>query len=470
MNIIGRNAEMKTLERYVNSGEPELVVVYGRRRVGKTFLIKEYFDDDFFFYFTGVAKENTQTHLERFSKSLKKYGSNMINIPDTWLEAFDLLEEMIEGDTSDKRKVIFFDEMPWLDTPKSHFLTALEYFWNSFASRRKDVLFIVCGSATSWLTNKLFKATGGLHNRVTGRIHLSPFTLGECEEYLNSKGIALGRYDIVEYYMIFGGIPYYLKYIEKKFSLSQNIDRMLFYEDAPLKDEFSILYSSLFQNTEKYEEVVRALGSKKKGLKRDEILSLVGSSDGGRFSKVLEDLELSGFIRKYYAYPGRANDALYQLVDNFTLFNQTFINKNKNLDRNFWTKLRDTPTLNSWRGYAFEQVCFWHIDKIKSVLGISGVMTGVSSWRSKAENSGAQIDLIIDRGDNVINLCEIKYSKYEYEITKEYDDKLRERANLFVSENKTNKTIFTTFITTYGVKKNKYSGNVHSEIIMDELF
>jgi AAA+ ATPase superfamily predicted ATPase len=473
MKIIGRKAETEALKNYESSGEPELIVVYGRRRVGKTFLIKEYFNDDFFFYFTGVANENKKVHLDRFAKSLKKYGANTATVPATWMEAFDRLEELIANAPKEERKVIFFDEIPWMDTPKSHFLSALEYFWNSFASRRNDVLFIVCGSATSWLTNKLFKNRGGLHNRVTGKIHLSPFTLTECESYLKERDVSISRYDIVECYMIFGGIPYYLKYLDKRYSLSQNVDRILFRKDAPLKDEFSNLYASLFQNAERYEEVVSALGKKAKGLTRDEILASVNGTDGGRFSKALEDLELSGFIRKYYAYPGRANDALYQLIDNFTLFHQSFVKGNRNIDENYWTKLRETPKLNAWRGYSFEQVCLSHIDQIKAALGISGVMTNVSSWRSKSEDNDtakAQIDLIIARGDNVVNLCEIKYSLYEYEITNSYADKLRKKEATFVTETKTKSTIHTTFITTYGVKRNKHSGIVHSEVTMNELF
>jgi AAA+ ATPase superfamily predicted ATPase len=470
--MIGRDKEKEKLSEYRESKDAEFIVVYGRRRVGKTFFIKEFFDDKFFFYFTGIAESNMYEHLERFSKSLDEYGMKNAAYPASWMDAFDLLTDMIKmmPSKSNEKKVIFFDEMPWLDTPRSKFLSALEYFWNSFASRRKDVLFIVCGSATSWMVNRLFKNRGGLHNRITGKIHLLPFTLAECEAYIKSKGIAMGRYDLVEFYMIFGGVPYYLKYLNGKYSLSQNVDRMLFFEDAPLRDEYETLYKSLFRNPEKYEEVITALGKKSKGLTREEIVKSVSISDGGTLTKVLLDLELSGFIRKYYVFPDKGKGAMFQLIDNFTLFHQAFMTGNKKTDEHYWTAIRGTSKLNSWRGYAFEQVCLQHLDKIKKALGIDVILVSVSAWKSKNPGTEAQIDLILNRADNIINLCEIKYSIYEYEITKSYEENLRNKISSFVKETGTKKGIHLTMISTYGVKKNIHSGVVNSEVTMQDLF
>jgi AAA+ ATPase superfamily predicted ATPase len=470
--MIGREKEIDILSGYKDSDEAEFIVIYGRRRVGKTFLIKEFFDDRFFFYFTGIAESDMHDHLERFAKSLKDYGVGKEVHPTSWMEAFDLLEDMIKETPSipNEKKVIFFDEMPWMDTPKSKFISALEYFWNSFASRRKDVLFIVCGSATSWMVNKLFKNRGGLHNRITGKIHLLPFTLAECETYMKSRNIVMGRYDIVEFYMIFGGIPYYLRYLKEKYSLSQNVDRILFYEDAPLRDEYETLYKSLFRNPERYEEVITALAKKSKGLTREEIVESVSISDGGTLSKVLVDLELSGFIRKYYAFPNKSKGAIFQLIDNFTLFHQSFMEGNKKTDEHYWTAIRDTPKLNNWRGYAFEQVCLQHLNKIRKSLEIGGILVGISAWKSKTSTIGAQIDLVINRADNIINLCEIKYSKYEFEITKSYEDNLRNKVAAFEKETGTKRGVHITLISTYGLKKNMYSGIINSEVTMDDLF
>jgi hypothetical protein len=347
---------------------------------------------------------------------------------------------------------------------------AFDYFWNSFASARGDVLFIVCGSATSWITRKLFRNRGGLHNRVTGKIHLHPFDLYECETYLKAKGIALSRYDIVEAYMIFGGVPYYLKYFEGKYSLSGNVDNIVFGEGAPLKEEFNELYASLFKHSELYTEVVAALSRKMRGMTRDELIEATGHKNGGTLTKILEDLELSGFIRKYHAFPNKVNGALYQLVDSFSLFHFAFIQKARPTDDRYWTNMRDTPRLNAWRGYAFELVCLRHIEQIRRGLGIDGVLISISSWRSRHSETGAQIDLVIERGDNVINLCEMKFSRHEYSIDKGDEKNLRNKLAVFAQESKTRKTLHLTMVTTYGLKQNAHSGIVNSQITMDALF
>ncbi|MDR2610003.1 MAG: DUF4143 domain-containing protein, partial [Clostridiales Family XIII bacterium] len=352
----------------------------------------------------------------------------------------------------------------------SGFIGAFEYFWNTFASARSDILFIACGSAASWISKKLFKNRGGLHNRVTGRIWLKPFTLRECEEYLTAKQGGYERYDIVECYMVFGGIPYYLDYIEKKYSLAVNIDKMVFEEGAPLRNEFEELYGSLFGKSELYIRAVEALGTKMKGLTRDELVRAIGYPDGSKVTEVLTDLELSGFIRKYNAYPNKKKGSLYQLIDHFSLFSLSFLRGAEPTDRHFWSAMRNTPKLNAWRGYAFEIVCLRHIEQIEQGLGISGVLTWVSSWRSRDTTDGAQIDLVIDRGDRVVNLCEIKYAQSEYVIDKEYADKLRRKAGVFMEETKARRTPFLTMITTYGVKRNTYSGIIRTEVTMDALF
>jgi predicted AAA+ superfamily ATPase len=470
--MIGRKSEEQQLLKYYRSKKSEFVVVYGRRRVGKTFLIREVFGNQFFFHFSGTTQIKTMRgQLERFSAAIEAQKAPASRKPlQSWNDAFDLLSELIASAPSSERKVIFLDEMPWLDTPRSGFIGALEYFWNSFASMRGDILLIACGSAASWIAKKLFQNRGGLHNRVTGRIYLKPFTLAECESYLNAKGGGYGRYDVVECYMIFGGIPYYLDYIDKKYSLAINVDKIVFAEGAPLGNEFEELYGSLFGSAEPYISVVTALGEKKKGMRREDILKAIGQKDGGEITRILDNLEMSGFIRMYYAYPNKKKKALYQLIDPFSLFWLSFMHKKRPTHPHYWSEIRNTPTLNAWRGYAFEIVCLRHIDQIEQSLGIAGVLTWVSSWRARGDENGAQIDLIIERRDRVVNLCEMKYSQSEFEITKEYEKNLRNKISVFVSEAKTTKTIFLTFISTYGVKQNIHSGIVRSEVTMDDLF
>jgi hypothetical protein len=473
--LIGRKAEMETLRRFYDSAEAEFLVVYGRRRVGKTFLVRQYFKEKFFFYATGLSPEDSdkarlRVNLERFAMSLNQYAIDQDAAPVTWMEAFDRLIKGITANKSPDKKVIFLDEMPWMDTPKSCFVQALEYFWNSFASARTDILLIACGSASSWISHKLFNSRGGLHNRITGRLLLRPFTLNECEQYFRSRDIVIDRKDIAEAYMIFGGIPYYLKHWDGRFSLPQNVDRIVFKEDAPLKNEFSNLYASLFSNSSQYIEVVRALSGKKKGLSREEILDSTNLADGGTLSEILQNLAMSGFIRYYARFPGKIRNGLYQLIDNFSLFHQTFVEGNPGQNEHFWSDLHETPRLTAWRGYAFEQLCFKHIGQIKRALGIAGIATDIYSWKSKNSDPRAQIDLVISRADRIVNLCEIKFAKYEFEIKKDYAAKLRNKVFAFGNETGATATTHLTFVTTYGIKRNAYSNMVQSEVILDDLF
>ena len=473
--LIGRRQEIETLRRFHESNDAEFLVVYGRRRVGKTFLVRQYFEDRFFFYATGIAPEDSdrtrlRVNLERFGKNLNQYGIDRAGAPASWMEAFDRLKEGVVANGANGKKVIFLDEMPWMDTPKSCFVKALEYFWNSFASARPDVLLIACGSASAWVSQKLFNSRGGLHNRITGRLLLRPFTLGECEEYFRSRGIVIDRKDIAEAYMVFGGIPYYLKHWDGRYGLPQNIDRIVFKEDAPLKNEFSNLYASLFSNSSQYVEVVRALSGKSQGLLRDEILGATGLTDGGTLSEMLQNLAASGFIRYYARFPGKTRNGLYQLIDNFSLFHQTFVEGNPGQNEHYWSDLHETPRLIAWRGYAFEQLCFKHIDQIKRALGISGIAADIFSWKSRISDPGAQVDLVISRADRIVNLCEIKFAKYEFEIKKDYAEKLRNKAFAFGNETGANAATRLTFVTTYGVKRNAYSNMVQSEVLLDDLF
>jgi AAA+ ATPase superfamily predicted ATPase len=484
--IIGRKHEKELLKRYRDSNEPELVVVYGRRRVGKTYLVRKFFNEEFFFYFTGSENSTREDQLDRFGAALREHGMATAPAIRTWSEAFGLLKELVvgagPGQDAARRKVIFFDEMPWMDTPKSGFLGAFEYFWNSFASARDDVLFIICGSAASWMTRNVFKNRGGLHNRVTGKIAVKPFTLYETEEYLQSKNVVFGRYDIVECDMILGGIPYYLRYIDGRYSLSQNIDDMLFAEDAPLKDEFAAIYASLFKHPKNHLEVIHALSSKRMGLTREEIIDATGLENGGRLTEVLEDLELSGFTRRYNAFPNKKRGTIYQSLDSFSLFHAAFLQSRRSTDPHFWTLTRNTPAANSWKGYAFEMLCLRHVGQIKRALGIQGVLTNVSGWRSQAvadedqdvedgkSVKRAQIDLILDRADNIVNLCEMKYSTNEYAIDAAEEARMRNRSTAFASQTGTKKGLHITMVTTYGIKRNTHSGIVSSTVTMDDLF
>jgi hypothetical protein len=469
MRILGRETEQRQLRQYYEADEPDFLVVSGRRRVGKTFLVREFFDDRFCFYTTGLAKGTKTEQLAQFNRSLNRYGASEYPLAGDWFEAFDQLRSLIEA-APDGKKVVFLDELPWMDTPKSKFISGLESFWNGWANGRADMLLIVCGSAAAWVARKLFHDTGGLHNRVTRRMWLQPFTLKETEELLDSRGVVLSRQQIVQAHMVFGGIPHYLNQFERQLSFSQNVDRLCFASGAPLRDEFDQLYNSLFTNPERHIRIVTALGRRGGGLSREEIVRASGSSDGGGLTTTLDELESSGFIRRFPGYGKAERDTLYQLGDPFSYFALRFLLPGKINDEHFWTNDDTTGARNAWRGYAFEQVCLAHIAQVKRKLGIDGVTSVVSSWRSTAPQPNAQIDLVIDRRDGVTNLCEIKYSNKEFEITKEYEAKLRRKAWAFAETAPKTRALHTTLITSYGVKRNKHSGIVQSEVTMDDLF
>ena len=470
MKIIGREKEQTELKQYFNSDAPEFLVLYGRRRIGKTFLIREYFNGKFDFYATGLANGKKEEQLRAWNSAIKDYFGGPDENAANWLDAFALLRKKLEKLNRSKRKVLFIDETPWLDTQKSGFLTALEHFWNGWASGRADIFLIICGSATSWIVNNLLKNRGGLYNRVTRRMRLLPFTLKETESYFHEKEIDLGRYRICEAYMIFGGVPYYYSLLGRGLSLPQNVDALCFADDGALRGEFDELYSTLFKNSEKYVKVITALSSKMKGLTRDEIISATGLPSGGGLSQIIEYLELCGFIRSYPNYLMNENLCLYQLTDPFSLFHLRFIRGKRPKNPRFWTGNLDSHSLSAWKGYAFERVCHSHSEQIKRALGLTAISTEISSWRSRQSSPGAQIDLLIDRKDDIINLCEIKYSKSEYLISAKEEARLRNKIAVFETETRTRKAVQLTMVTTYGTVKNSHAGIIRSEVTLDDLF
>ena len=476
-SIVGRKKEQKELEQVYNSNKAEFVVVYGRRRVGKTYLVREFFQDRLDFYHTALSPieledENlVEKQLQAFYHSLKRYGAvDVEKKPVDWFDAFEMLITLLESKGKDKRLVVFIDELPWMDTPRSGFITAFEHFWNGWAAGQKHIMLIVCGSATSWISDKLLQNKGGLYGRTTYEMHLSPFTLGECEEYMKSEGIIMDRYEQLQCYMAMGGIPYYLSYINKGESLTQNIDRLFFDKKGKLRGEFDRLYASLFTTPEKYIKIIKLLSQKREGYTREEIAKETGLPYGGGLTKMLRALESSDFIMPYVYYNHSVREVYYKLTDLYTLFYLYFIDK-KNAGPNYWKNNLMSPALNAWRGFAFEEVCFVHREKIKQALGIAAVQAEISPWRSKStEGDRAQIDMLIDRADRVVNVCEMKYSTDDYTIDKKYDAELRRKLDVFANETKCRKALHTTLVTTYGLAKNEYSGRIQNVVTMDSLF
>ena len=468
--MIGRAEERRMLLERAQREEAQLVVVYGRRRVGKTFLVRETFGNDFVFSYTGYENVNKRRQLEEFAKALGRYGMKADAAPKDWFAAFDLLLALIESH-GEEHKTVFIDEMPWMDNRGSEFIAALEGFWNGRASAIHNLCLIVCGSAASWITMKILHNRGGLYNRATMRIRLEPFTLKECEEFFAAKDVRLNRYDIIGSYMVFGGIPYYLDNFDGRYSFAQNVDKLCFGSNALLADEYDEVFMSLFSNPGKHVEVIKALGTRKKGLTREEIKGHISFPDGGNLTRILKELELSGFIREYCPFGKKQKGSLFQLCDPFTLFYLNWMKGRQHGHEGYWTSMLGSGAYNAWSGYAFEQVCLAHIPQIKQALGIAGVLTACSSWSSsEAGGQGAQVDLVLERADNIINLCEMKFSSQEYAVDKKEDLALRNKLGAFASETRTRKAVRLTLVTTYGLKPSPYASVFQSALCMEDLF
>lgn len=468
-SIIGRKHEQDILAKCMDSEKAEFVAVYGRRRIGKTYLVKQFFSETFDFYATGVYKISRSEQLKLWQEQLKNFSGEKRNKPKDWFEAFGQLREYLESLAEKDKVVIFIDELPWFDTPKSGFIRALELFWNGWAAERKGLKLVVCGSATTWMTNKLLGDKGGLHNRVTRPIRLAPFTLKETEEYLHCNHIDWERKDVLDTYMILGGTPYYLSLLRQELTLWQNIDELFYSQDAVLNAEYGFLFNSLFNEAAMYRRVVETLATKLKGMTRSELIEQLRVTDNGKFTEVLDNLVKCDFLRRYQAFGKRERDMLYQLSDMYTLFYLRFVKNYHGMNEHAWSNMEEGKR-NAWAGYAFEQVCILHINQIRQALGISGITSDVCSWSYRNKEQSAQIDLVIDRGDKAIDLCEIKYSDHQYELKKDYVEWLRERRDLFREVTGTNKTLRLTMIASSGIKQNMYSSSVQTRLSADDMF
>lgn len=475
--MVGREKEIKELEKIYSSKKAELVAIYGRRRVGKTYLVDEVFAGRITFRHAGLSPLEAEprglleAQLDHFYNSLKLHGIEEEKAPKNWLDAFFMLEQWLKNIDDGSRQVVFLDELPWLDTPRSDFIRAFEGFWNTWGCHRKNLLVIICGSANSWMENELINNHGGLYGRVTHEIKLSPFNLLECEEYYKSRGIAFSRYDIVQSYMIFGGIPYYMEYMEEGLSLAQNVDKVFFAKDAKLKSEYDRLFESVFKRPEAIKDIVGFLYSRNMGYTRKKIAETLKVSDGGHLTKDLNALIASDFVVKYVPFGLSKKEEYYKLTDPFCLFYLHFVKNQTRRNSRFWQQNTAQPQVVAWRGYAFENVCFNHIEQIKDALGIRDVISSESAWTKKADDEdGMQIDLLISRKDNVVNMCEIKFYSDDFVVNKEYYRTIQRRIDALHTIIPRKMSVYSTLITTYGVKKNEYNGIFVKEITLDDLF
>ena len=470
--LIGRSRECAELQWALESKRSELIIIYGRRRIGKTFLVRSFFKDRFCFHFVGAHNKPKASQLLYFKETLEQYSRKDCKIPTNWHEAFISLEHYLE-DCTDERKVIFFDEMPWMDSRGSEFVSELEYFWSNWVQNRDDIVFIACGSATSWMKEKLEENQGGLHNRITHRIYLRPFYLNECRSYLKEHGFEWDDYQILQCYMVFGGVPFYLSLLKPQLSFPENVDNLIFRRGGNLDNEFNELYNALFTKANRYISIVSLLASKREGFTRSEIQKKTGFSGGG-LTKILANLERCDFIESYAQFGNRKKMTLYRLIDFYTLFYFHFVVNNQTRDNMYWQHHFNDHGVEAWEGFTFESVCLRHLPHIKLGLGIAGMATETSAWRfvptNNDDRSGAQIDLVIKRADKKIHLVEIKFAESPYVITKTYEQKLRDRKSLFMQVNGIMRGPTITFITPMGIARGSHSSIAQEQLTAGDLF
>ena len=480
--IIGRDTEIRMLEGILTSKSPEFLAIYGRRRIGKTFLIKQFFGSQqgIFFELTGLNDGSLREQLANFSTSLSKsfYAGAEMAIQKTWMDALRQLTKAIDDIPLNKRIFLFFDELPWLCTRKSNFLKALEYFWNTHWSNRKKLTLIVCGSAASWMLEKIVYAKGGLHNRITVNLPLLPFNLREVEEYLQYHGHKLNREQILQLYMVTGGVPHYLKALRKNYSVTQNVNALCFQKNGLLFDEFNKLFYSLYEFPELYIKIIRAIAKKVNGISRDDLIKSIKSSDGGYLNTMLKSLEEAGFISSFLPLRHTRRGIHYRLIDEYVLFYLHWIEPLHKKTRittmtSYWPKVIHTAAWYAWAGYAFEAICWKHIDAIKDALGLAAIHVNWGDWRYIPErsNKGAQIDLVLDRDDDCITLCEIKHTEKNFVISKSYAKDIEARQAIFKEQTRTKKQIQWCLITNNGVARNEYFKTlINHVIVMDDLY
>lgn len=483
--IVGRKAEQKTLSQFFESDKAEFLAIYGRRRVGKTFLIRSFFKKKncIFFNTTGIYDGSLSRQLEEFTKDIGRvfFQGADLQVKENWFDLFALLTEALQTQAGKNKKIVlFFDEFPWMATARSKLVQALDHYWNHFWSQDRRIKLVICGSAASWIIKNIVKSKGGLHNRLTRSILLEPMHLHEVRDLLLSLGVKLGSDHILQIYMMTGGIPFYLSHVEPGLSASQIIEHLAFSKNGVLLDEFGKLYASLFGNAGIYVALIRACASCRYGISQDELLQKVKVvSKGGVLTSKLEDLENTGFIVKFTPYGSKKKGIYYRVIDEYTLFYFYWIEpiketlSGKNLRSGYWDKIRQSSSWQSWAGYAFESVCYKHLNQISESLGLSP--TAIScGWRyvpKATGEKGAQIDLLFDRDDGAITLCEMKYTKQPFAIDKEYEAKLCETIRIFQEKTGTKKQIFLSFVSASGIKKTAAAEELVSGVVtLEDLF
>lgn len=481
--IIGRENEQEILKRALASNHAEFIALFGRRRVGKSFLVTQYFSGKncIFFYITGIKNGSYKKQLRQFTNIISDvfYNGAELKLKNNWLDTFEMLTSSIKKTPNDKKIVIFMDEFPWMVTRRSGLLEAVDYYWNRFWVHDRRIKLIICGSSASWIINNIINNQGGLHNRITYQINLDVFNLKETKSYLHKSGIKLNDRQITQIYMVTGGVPFYLSKIEKGISAAQVIEKLAFSKNCILLNEFDNLFSSLFYSYNEYIKTIRMIAKHRYGVGQEELLTTLGKSKAGMGGlRILDDLEKAGFIISFKPHFHKKKGIYYKVIDEYISFYLNWIEPIKNtllvrsLEQDYWEKQQYLAKWHSWAGYAFEALCYKHLPQIRKALHLNSSSIP-NTWRyaPRKGEKGAQIDLLFDRSDESITICEIKYSNQPFAIDKQYYNNLLNKIEVFKKITRTTKQIFTALISANGLKPTIYSEHLISDVVtLKDLF
>ena len=473
MKFVARKEELLTLKTEFSKKESSFIAIYGRRRIGKTELINHFLSqqDGVLFSVTGAYDVGLKAHLANFSNKLALVFGCTEEKFTSWDKAFWALQnELRNSQLPEGGKIsIFIDELPWLAEMKDNgFKGALSLFWNDFASKRDDIFLVVCGSATAWIIRHIIDDYGSLSNRITTQIHLDVFTLSESKIFLEQQGHkGLSHKTVVDYYMVLGGVAHYLTLLNKDLSFVQNINRLFFAKNGILRTEYNRLFRSLFKNHQVHEKIVDSLSIGWSGQSLAELGKRKGLTKGAALSNALKELEASNLLVKRYRYGQKKRDVLYSIRDPFIYFYNKWIKSVSQLDfisnPNYFLAVYKSQSYKSWCGFAFENIAHQHILAIKKALGIAGVITKNHYWRANnTVSKGAQIDILLERADDVINIIECKYHNTPFTINKRYAAELENKETIFIENTGFNGSVQIVMLSSAGLKENAYSQSILS--------
>jgi hypothetical protein len=409
--FVGRKNELRMLNDAYRSGKDELVVLYGRRRIGKSSLVKRFAEKKKAYYeFEALEGETTPGQINHFLQQLKKQIDDPILDSvrfANWEQVFTYLTEKVINRKSKVKKILFLDELPWMAAGRIRLVSLLKYYWDNHW-KSKHVMLILCGSVASFMVKKVLHSNA-LYGRTTIEILLKGFSPEEAARLLSKKR---SREETLNYQLVFGGVPKYLEQINTSQSFNKNMNTLCFSPHGIMLKEVERIFYSQFREPRTYLKIINLL---KNGIfSLSEISSKTKIPSGGGLKQYLKNLERAEMIRSYIPFDRSGNSKFkkYTLADEFLVFFFKYMGPNlRVIKESSSRRLFETLTQNSfdsWLGFAFERFCLKHAGLLALVMDFADDILLASPYFKKNDER-FQIDLLYQRADRVITVCEIKH-------------------------------------------------------------